>query len=541
MGRYLIIFLVFTVSFATAQNHENVFHRIWNDNTWALGALTPSGPVWSLHGGIDRNGNNNKAFLYSSSWSGSYGNDVGLYEYNGSGYELVWYYWFSGLDLNEDNYSQATTGDLDGDGIAEIIVMNDCAAGQSCLYIFEYDAALGNFPETPTATWDLNISGGVDEVCTLKVTDADGDGQNELITFLHTETPYEARLMVVQLQAGSDLAQPVWQTELDDNTTFSYYGYLAETFDLDNDGQTEIVVVEWNYTRMVIYENRGPDSWEQVNDFYLTWEASAFSNQGAAAADMDGDGLQELYLASTAGYLWMVTNNGDVSQMNYLDNAHLIKDFRSEGGFVPTQVQIGNADSPVNGNADGMDIYVATTDSMGLKSVLYDFEFTGSDAADPAAYTEYTIYSSAGGAEELYKIAKFDIAEQDGDGNSEIITSSFGLGVDVSHFLVLRRGSVSQLEDMNPAAESGFHLSGNYPNPFNPATQIGFEIDRPMPVTLDVYNSAGMHVARLLNGEMQVTGSHRVQFDGSGLASGIYFYQISVPGAQFTGKMLLLR
>jgi len=70
-------------------------------------------------------------------------------------------------------------------------------------------------------------------------------------------------------------------------------------------------------------------------------------------------------------------------------------------------------------------------------------------------------------------------------------------------------------------------LKQNYPNPFNPSTNISYELPYAANVTLKVYDIAGREVANLFSG-YQNTGNHTVNFDASGLSSGVYFYKLSV-------------
>jgi hypothetical protein len=70
-------------------------------------------------------------------------------------------------------------------------------------------------------------------------------------------------------------------------------------------------------------------------------------------------------------------------------------------------------------------------------------------------------------------------------------------------------------------------LDQNYPNPFNPSTAIRYGLPIRSWVTMPVFNPLGQQVALLQNGE-QAAGYHEVKFDGSGLASGMYFYRIQV-------------
>lgn len=97
---------------------------------------------------------------------------------------------------------------------------------------------------------------------------------------------------------------------------------------------------------------------------------------------------------------------------------------------------------------------------------------------------------------------------------------------------------------VNSVAES-FTLSQNYPNPFNPNTTIKFGIPEKGFVNLIVYNSLGKEVSNLVNENLN-QGSYSVNFNGSGLNSGVYFYKLiysDSKGNNFveTKKLILLK
>lgn len=85
-----------------------------------------------------------------------------------------------------------------------------------------------------------------------------------------------------------------------------------------------------------------------------------------------------------------------------------------------------------------------------------------------------------------------------------------------------------------------YNLSRNYPNPFNPSTNIKFSIPKSDIVTLKVYNVLGQEVATLINREL-AAGSYKVDFNASQLSSGVYFYTIKTGSFTATKKMMLLK
>ncbi|MBN2425082.1 MAG: T9SS type A sorting domain-containing protein [Calditrichaceae bacterium] len=94
----------------------------------------------------------------------------------------------------------------------------------------------------------------------------------------------------------------------------------------------------------------------------------------------------------------------------------------------------------------------------------------------------------------------------------------------------------------NPAkADNGYILKQNYPNPFNPGTTIRYFLPEKSKVTLEVFDITGRKVKILTDTEASV-GEHTINFDGSDLSSGIYFYRlITSNGFMQNKKMLLLK
>ena len=85
-----------------------------------------------------------------------------------------------------------------------------------------------------------------------------------------------------------------------------------------------------------------------------------------------------------------------------------------------------------------------------------------------------------------------------------------------------------------------FSLKQNFPNPFNPSTQINFSIPKNSNISLKVYDSNGSEIATLVNGN-KAAGNYQVNFDASKYASGIYYYTITAGSFTYTRKMILMK
>ena len=87
---------------------------------------------------------------------------------------------------------------------------------------------------------------------------------------------------------------------------------------------------------------------------------------------------------------------------------------------------------------------------------------------------------------------------------------------------------------------SSYDLKQNFPNPFNPTTNIQYSLPKASRVTLKVYDILGRLVQTLVNGE-QNPGNYSVTFNAQNLSSGVYFYQLQAGGFTETKKLMLLK
>lgn len=185
---------------------------------------------------------------------------------------------------------------------------------------------------------------------------------------------------------------------------------------------------------------------------------------------------------------------------------------------------------------DSLQIIASCTSSGGAVEVWLDSLDTGTEIAEcnigntgsSTAFDTFTtaILKPVTGNHDVY--LKFT-----GSGSGDLYQIEWLKFIDTSH-----PETTPVLQSAQPPRKFG--LEQNYPNPFNPSTVIGYQLPKNADVTLTVYDILGREVETLVNGR-ENAGEHVVTFDGSKLASGVYFYRLEAAGKILEHKMVLIK
>ncbi|MDY6915381.1 MAG: T9SS type A sorting domain-containing protein, partial [Candidatus Cloacimonadota bacterium] len=152
------------------------------------------------------------------------------------------------------------------------------------------------------------------------------------------------------------------------------------------------------------------------------------------------------------------------------------------------------------------------------------------------------------------------IGDADGDGDLDIAITNLNsyLLVDYKNptgivtwpnfkYDEARTGNMAAVVSNNPeeTPEIITYLGKNYPNPFNPTTNIHFNIKNEGRVKLEIYNLKGQLVKTLVNSNL-TKGGHTIHWNGNddrgkSVASGIYLYRLTTDDFTASKKMLLLK
>ncbi|MFI5144491.1 MAG: SBBP repeat-containing protein [Ignavibacteria bacterium] len=127
----------------------------------------------------------------------------------------------------------------------------------------------------------------------------------------------------------------------------------------------------------------------------------------------------------------------------------------------------------------------------------------------------------------------------DGSGNVYVTGQSTGIGT-LSDFATIKYSQSIGIKKISSAIPGEFNLSQNYPNPFNPNTTIEFAIPKSSDVKLVVYDISGREADVLINEKLRA-GSYKVDFYGSKLSSGVYFYKLTSEDFIQTKRMVLVK
>ncbi|MCE1166412.1 MAG: T9SS type A sorting domain-containing protein, partial [Bacteroidetes bacterium] len=124
----------------------------------------------------------------------------------------------------------------------------------------------------------------------------------------------------------------------------------------------------------------------------------------------------------------------------------------------------------------------------------------------------------------------------DSTGNDTIVTYSMKNAIAE----YARWEQVVGISNIGTEIPAEFKLYQNFPNPFNPITNINFDVARQGIVKIRVYDVLGKEI-EVLADEVMLPGKYRATFDAGKVSSGIYFYRIEAPGFTDIKKMIVLK
>ena len=565
---FFFAFLLLGNGYLFSTDMDSSFSVKWKNDSWGSGGLFPAGPPWNMAGPYDFDNDGFGDFVVSSSYAGQYCNGAYHYEaVSNDSIEIQWVYTFYDLSCDYDAYSSIAVGDLDGDNNQEIISLVDTSpgvSGQNGLQVFEWSPDSMSFLSSPSYTWNMGLD-SVWEAAQILVEDLDGDLKDEIVVSI-MDGPWEqignggsSRLMIFELDTVfydttynddgtintiSDSA--LFSVEFEDDSWTNWSGYNISTGDLDNDGFTEIYIVAFDFYHVIVFENTMENEYEYQTDFYVSSEAYEFGNQSLIITDMNGDGYNELFAATsgtksgeiplTPGKLYGAGNVEDVSLLTFSDFNYFAS---YEGGL--RQIVAGDADNDGN-----LNLYLAGH----YDEALYDWEYIGQDPLNASSYSEHVIFmddtTDDGGFgldQGKVRVAKLFVGDLDNDEVGDIVFTSASFAADKSHIYFLEHSGVLDVRKDKETTPDEISISQNYPNPFNPLTKFVYTINNPGVASLKIYDVTGKLIYTVFDAYREIGTFEEewrsVDENNQAVSSGVYFYNLSLATGSVTKKMVL--
>lgn len=420
---------------------------------------------------------------------------IRAYEFNGDSYFYSLQGLFATFDPRISNswgYGGSTSPfvtstDLNGDGLNEVVASYTSPFPYTGLGLF--DGRTGR----PAFGWDSPLVIQAPSILGTALADFNGDHLMETVSI----TIDTLGIPHIWIKTNGYQDYPGWPLALPEAQDKNWIGAYPVLADLDLDGVPEILCSFLSY---------------DISRLYI------FKADGTPYAQQDGQPYGVAFVDNTTFSMPIVANlTGDEYPEIVFRSGYILP------GTGPERLYI------LDHNAQSIPGWPVITPARNYE--VFTSWFTPLiDDIDNDGLVELLLISDNGDL----LVWDFD-ASSDGGKN----TGRF-LGDNLNTNTLKPVKSPTNVNDDNIAIPKVIKLAQNYPNPFNPLTTITYELPRFSQVSFDIFNILGQKVASLVN-KKEKAGMHKVTFDGSAYASGIYFYRLKTDEKTLTKKMVLMK
>jgi len=430
--------------------------------------------------------------------------------------------WPKTLLTNAFGFSAPVLYDIDGNGTLEIIQGSGANTGNlGRIYIWKYDG-------TPMPGWPQTLGNNYRITSTVAVGDIDGNGSPEIIA--------------LAVRAGSDTTK-----------LFAYHSDSTQ-------------VQGWPYAVVAMGSSWSAPAIGNIDPASPTLEvaftaANFFGGNGALhVVNANGTTTTGFPVSLPIAQNYPSIALGDIDRNGNLEiicggtgNNGLIYAVRNDGTVLsgwPQTIQTNMEGSAVIANVDTSRTYeILTGDNFTSNAHLFAFTVSGSQSPQFPVTMSGSMSVNCAAVADVDRNGTLEIALVNANGTVNLWTTTapadshsaewgtfYHDNQHTGNYHFKPRGTTSVRAQYTAEIPSSTRLWPNYPNPFNPitnikfqipSTKLGFGISDLRFVSLKVFDVLGREVATLVDEALQ-PGTYETRFDGSNLGSGVYFCRLSV-------------
>ncbi len=425
-----------------------------------------------------------------------------------------------GYQYNSNYGSALALADVTGDGLEDAIVgAPSLTTNQDPGHVYVYDATL--LHHDPIETWPGDQNDDDFGRCVAKAGDVDDNGLDDVIVGAVGDA-YGQEFGYARLFLSHEEGAVPGPTLASGDSNDNFGQAVGSAGDLNDDGFDDFLVTAPASAEGDIHPGRaylyfGGEVVDGVADleFVGPEDLANFGSAVAPAGDLNADGFDDIiigadHVLSGDGFGWA--------------------DLFFGGPFLDTEPD--------------KRLFTDDTDYGMGQVVAYGGDFNGDGIQEViAAHPQYDS-GDVEGRVFIFQLSLPDYGDCNLNGVTDICDISTGTSQDANENGIPDECEGTPIDDLPPVSVT--HMLGAFPNPFNPSTELLFELGSSSPVSLTIYDIAGRRIRRLHDDQRFEAGRHSTTWNGNDdagrdVVSGVYFYRFISGDHEESGRLTLIK